>query len=350
MTETGRTTAREWLLRLGLLAASLLMSLGLAELVLALFFPLYGGRDNVTLDGKPLTEWFPPGTVYRQISNEYDARTTITEKGHRVPGTTGVPDVVFLGDSFTYGFGLDDAETFASIYCEAMKVSCANLGIPGSGTSKQVARLEQFLTTWQWRPREVKLFFFGMSTAFSNGNDFADNYNYGRRMATGDGTLVAADESDQPGLARGVIDAQGFLLEHSNLVRRAKFHWGPLIKSLIVDDFGERRMQEALRYTRQGLVAFDSLSRQFGFTYRIYLIVPVQDIRRGTYGATLAALNSVSPTPVIPTAELFLEKPESFYYAYDGHLNAAGSRRIAELLVTSDRTAPASSQALDRIP
>lgn len=171
---------REWSLRLLLMLGSLAVALAMAEGMVRAFYPVVDGRSNVTLDGRPITDWFPAGTVYRQVSNEYDARTTITGKRHRVPGTDGNPEVVFLGDSFTYGYGLSDDETFASIYCAARRVACANLGMPGSGTSKQVERLRGFLGEYGWKPKDVKLFFCGMSTSFSAGNDFVDNFNHGR--------------------------------------------------------------------------------------------------------------------------------------------------------------------------
>src|SRR5262245_34275720 len=115
-----RASRREWLIRISFLVVSSLFALVLAEGMVRVFFPLYDGRDNLTLDGKPLKEWFEPNSVYRQVSNEYDARTTITRQGHRVPGTEGNPEVVFLGDSFTYGYGLSDDQTFASIYCSTL--------------------------------------------------------------------------------------------------------------------------------------------------------------------------------------------------------------------------------------
>src|SRR5688572_4955278 len=101
-----RVTLKEWCIRIGMMGVSLVIALALAEGVARAFYPIYDGRDNVTLDGRPIKDWFEPGSVYRQVSNEYDARTTITDKGHRVPGTAGNPDVVFVGDSFTYGYGL----------------------------------------------------------------------------------------------------------------------------------------------------------------------------------------------------------------------------------------------------
>ena len=319
-----------------------MVALLLAEVIARMFFPISDGRDNVTLDGKPVKGWFEPGSVYRQVSNEYDALTTITEKGHRVPGAEGNPDVIFIGDSFTYGYGLSDDETFASIYCRQLHRTCVNLGIPGSGTLKQVERLEQFINEWRWKPKEVKLFFFGMSGSFSAGNDFVDNYDrYIREHAArADGDQIAPGQAvrEQPtvGLVERMIRLQESVLGHSMLLRLAKFHWGPMLKSMLVADPGEGRMAIAEAATRESLGKLDDLSRRVGFDYKIYLLVPVQDIIRGTYGETLATLNRLSPKPVVPTADLFLDSPQHFYFAFDGHLNAKGSRRIAELLVSSD--------------
>jgi hypothetical protein len=317
-----RAAAKEWLIRISFLVVSSLVALLMAEGLVRVFFPIY--------------EWFEPGSVYRQVSNEYDARTTITRQGHRVPGTDRNPDVVFLGDSFTYGYGLNDDQTFAAIYCSRRRIECANLGMPGSGTSKQVQRLEQFIEKWNWRPREVKLFFFGMSSSFSAGNDFVDNYDYGRWLnAKSAGRPIVAGPRPTRSVGERMISWQARVLEHSTLMRRVKYHWGPLLKSMILADPGDR-MDEALLYTQRGLQDLDDLSRRVGFEYSVYLVVPVHDIIRGSYPDTLAALNRVSRKPAIATAPLFVDAPQSFYYAYDGHLNPAGSQRVAEFLISLD--------------
>lgn len=334
---------REWAIGILLISVSCVVAVVLAEVMARIFFPISDGRDNVTLDGKPVKGWFEPGSVYRQVSNEYDALTTITDKGHRVPGVEGNPDVVFIGDSFTYGFGLTDDETFASIYCKQQHRACVNLGIPDSGTLRQVERLEKFINEWHWKPKEVKLFFFGMSGSFSAGNDFVDNYDRYTREHAAQADVGQSGGAQMPrgestvGLAERVIGLQTSVLGHSTLMRLAKYYWGPMLKSLLVADPGKERMATALVATRESLVKLDDLSRRVGFDYTIYLLVPVQDIIRGTYGETLATLNRVSPKPVVATAGLFLDSPQNFYYAFDGHLNVKGSRRIAEFLVSKDQ-------------
>lgn len=333
---------REWMLRLIMIGISLSVSFGLAEVMARVLYPISDGRENVTLDGQPIKGWFEPGSVYRQVANEYDARTTITAQGHRVPGVAqGSPEVIFLGDSFTYGYGLTDEQTFASHYCSERRVACANLGIPGSGTARQVDRLVEFLDRYQWKPREVKFFFFGMSGSFSAGNDFADNYD--REMA--DRLPAGATRPRGPRADRGFVERaigwQSFLLNHSALMRVAKFHWGPMLKSVVVAAPGDERMGTALEATRRGLARLDALSRERGFEYTIYLIVPVQDIIRGTDGDTLLTLNGVSPKPAVPTAALFTSSPQAHYYAFDGHLNPEGSRKVAQFLIARDAARPA---------
>lgn len=336
------SVAREWALRFLLIVISVLFALSLAEVAAWMFFPISDGRDNITLDGRPIKDWFEPGSVYRQVSNEYDAVTTITDKGHRVPGTDGNPDVIFVGDSFTYGFGLRDDETFVSIYCQTLRLECVNLGKPGSGTWQQIERLRQFITQWSWKPKEVKLFFFGMSGSFSAGNDFVDNYNtymrqHGGHVGAGEaGEFQKHTVTFSGGVIEQLIELQAYILDKSMLVRLAKFYWGPFLKSVVVADPGEERFAVALMATKEYLAQLDELSRQKGFDYTIYLIVPVQDIIRGTYGETLAMLNQVSPKAVISTAHLFTDSPQSYYYAYDGHLNPSGSRRVAEFLISRE--------------
>ena len=155
-----RSPVREWAARIGLMFASLFFAILVAEGLSRIFVPISDLRENIALDGERIRDFLAPGSVYRQVSNEYDALTTITDRGHRVPAIDGNPDIVFIGDSFTFGYGLSDDQTFVSRYCGRQKLACANLGFPGSGTLRQVERLEKFLLDWNWRPREVRLFFF----------------------------------------------------------------------------------------------------------------------------------------------------------------------------------------------
>ena len=114
--EALRSPAREWAIRAGLIFASLVFALLMAEGLSRIFAPISDLRENILLDGGRVDDFVAPGSVYRQVSNEYDALTTITDKGHRAPVVEGNPDIVFIGDSFTFGFGLKDDQTFVSTW------------------------------------------------------------------------------------------------------------------------------------------------------------------------------------------------------------------------------------------
>jgi lysophospholipase L1-like esterase len=286
----------------------------------------------IAADGRRLESWLAPGTAYRQVSSEYDARTTITPEGHRVPAPRGPVDVVFLGDSFTFGTGLADEETFAWQYCERSARSCANLAEPGSGTLRQVERLREFLEGRGWRPREVKLFVFAMTASFSAGNDLQDNY------VAGSGADPET-RAQRPGALERALALRGRLERRSNLVRLLKYHWGPLLRAALVPELDDARRTRALALTREALAELAQLAVSHGFELSIYLIHPMQDVRRGTYRDTLAALAAIAPVPVQPTAQLFEADPARYYFPLDGHLNPEGARAIARLLLDPRRSA-----------
>ena len=251
-----------------------------------------------------------------------------------MPAPRGQPEIVFLGDSFTFGTGLADEETFAWLYCEAAARSCANLAEPGSGTARQVERLREFLDGRGWRPREVKLFVFAMTASFSAGNDLQDNYLAGR----------ARSAQPSPGAGGGwlerVLALRGWLERRSNLVRLAKYHWGPLLRSALVPALDDARRSEALERTREALGGLAQLGRSYGFALSLYLINPVQDVRRGTHRDTQDALSAVSPVALRPTAQVLQHDPARYYFPLDGHLNPRGARAIADLLLAEPRLGP----------
>ncbi len=42
-------------------------------------------------------------------------------------------------------------------------------------------------------------------------------------------------------------------------------------------------------------------------------------------------LDGVAPKPAIATAQLYIESPARYYYAFDGHLNPEGNRLLADV-------------------
>ena len=326
-----------------LFVCSVLMVLVVMELLSRWIVPITFGTKKLDRDGKPVEAvayddvTLIPGLEYRQVSSEFNGKVTITDLGHRIPRLKDKPDTVFIGDSFTFGVGLSDEETFAYLYNKAKKVSCANLGRFNTGTHQQLDILEYFLKTHQWRPHEVKLFFFGMVGALMSGNDLRDNLVYqmgkedkrfesGRNLKRTLATLIRADE---------------VVLKYSNLARWIKFKIGPWLKSKMWPNSDKKQLSYALESTRQALSRLDKASHQYRFNYKIYVIHPIADLLRGTHGRTVKRLFRILPHPgidLISTADLFNEKPTRYYFSSDGHINSRGSKVLAQFLIDEDIT------------
>ncbi len=305
-----------------------------------LIMPITLWPTYVSPDGKPVKVvqnrlTLTPGLVYRQIATEFDATTTITPRGHRVPEPNGNPEIVFIGDSFTFGWGIADRDTFVYRYCTAIGKQCANLGRPNTGTGRQVDILDHFLEHEHWQPREVKLFMFVISSILMPGNDLYDNLQDAHGPPSREAPSPVSAEPQS--LYERIFEWRKALLEDSNLVRVIKYVWSPWLRARLYPAVHEEELHEALEITRRHLARLDALSQGYGFAYKIYVLHPMQDLLNRTYPNTLEAIRSLAPNvTVIDTAPGLLDDPLKYYFHYDAHLNPEGTKRVAELLLAED--------------
>lgn len=136
----------------------------------------------------------PGQTGMRALPNSYKYRYRNDARGLRaVAQGTQVKDdslVLLLGDSFTYGVGVDDDQTFASrlqanVSGAGLAIRIVNAGNPGKGTDYAVRFLDLYGRTF--RPRLIMLGFFP--------NDFSDNSRGDYYALDGDGSLHPKDWS-----------------------------------------------------------------------------------------------------------------------------------------------------------
>jgi len=92
---------------LALMAVSAGLIVGVAEVASRYMVPISPGPSLLSTDGKPIRQsYVEPGSQYRIITPDFDALTTITKDGYRGPASSGNPDTLFLGDSFTFAQGV----------------------------------------------------------------------------------------------------------------------------------------------------------------------------------------------------------------------------------------------------
>ncbi len=191
----GRAVA-EWL---AVLAITLVLVLGLLELGLRLFAP----QIVPPLDGLFIAD---PATAYRLkpdvrvpfrfaegspvfITNDQGLR-----EDHTVgPPTLGRTRLLNIGDSFTFGMGVNAAQAFPQLLdgltVSGNRVESINAGVFGYGTDNEAAWLHTY--GWPLQPRIVVIGFFV-------GNDVKDTM-LGMDKTTVDaaGRLIATDKSKQ---------------------------------------------------------------------------------------------------------------------------------------------------------
>ena len=72
---------------------------------------------------------------------DFSCRVRTNGRGLRTPFERGPVDVIALGDSFTFGYGVDEAETWPARLAELTGWSVANLGVSGYGPQSELALL-----------------------------------------------------------------------------------------------------------------------------------------------------------------------------------------------------------------
>jgi len=117
---------------------------------------------------------FRPGSTFRVVTGEYETTAHVDQFGGRTTCVESpqLPEqkLVLLGDSFTFGVGVEDCESFASLIAsDYPDLRTVNLGVPGSALPHQIWIA---LKRRQAAPVETAYVYF-----FFLGNDFDDIVN-----------------------------------------------------------------------------------------------------------------------------------------------------------------------------
>jgi len=310
---------RKHLLPLGTLILSVLLSLLAAEVVIRAARPQ--PRLVITPGGFYTTD--PPGRYrlspgYRgRIYNraEYDNEIRINTEGLRGEESgqqrEGLTRLLSIGDSFVFGVGVEDFETFTAVIADRLveqgiPAEGLNAGIPAFGVPDAVSWLSRHGI--DLRPDVVILSIF-------QGNDLVDASPDREEILIVDGLLV-------PGKSAGGIKA--WLYRHSHLYvlvkglfeqplllpLRAKLGLGePWKVRVLREEFGVYRneatteLRPAIQATDQALGDLVSLAAERGFAV-IAILIPSEiqvDPERWRSGLASLDLSSEEYDPQVPT-------------------------------------------------
>jgi hypothetical protein len=148
-----------------LLLASSVLALALAEVCLRVFFAhrlaLVQDERNLLYRYDPVLGWFPVANSSNQFLGTRRISVAHNPQGFRAAGPysiTDKPRIVFLGDSFVWGYDVEVRERFTEkLQVKHPEWSIYNLGISGYGTDQEYLLLQQHFDAY--RPHVVFLMY-----------------------------------------------------------------------------------------------------------------------------------------------------------------------------------------------
>ena len=301
------------------------VSVGIAELAVRQFVP-------VRSVGAPVTVY---DSIYRtrlkrnfsgiQITPEFRQRLSTNSMGYRGPEPTGSLKgaLLYLGDSFTVGYGVNDGEEYPALVAarltamSASPVPYINAGRGNTGQSHWIKFLR----------REAA----GYDPAFVvvqiNETDFSDNLLDALLDVDSAGTITELHVT-RPGLGRivqPVLDALPFVSSSYlyGLVRQAYFAFANRQEEGPPDP--TMRGREDRRLVRL-IEEVDRLCDEAG--WRVLALRIALDDERDALVDSLLTAHGIPSRKVAGRTEL-----PDLYYTVDGHWNAAGHKHATDLIL-----------------
>jgi hypothetical protein len=281
-------------------------------------------------------------TLRRGFRHRTQAKTIfVNRKGYRgrehdLARTPGVARVVMLGDSITFGPGVDDTETFSHRLDSLPNgPEVVNLGVMGYGTDQELLKLEREGLAFD--PDVVILH-------FCLHNDFADNM---LARALYDGVhpkpYFTYDESDRLRIHDAHLRTSRarrtalYLHANSHLFRRVaaatrggSVHWLDRMEAAL-DNVGQ-----ATELAFRIIEAMRRRTEESGARF-VVVVHPDEDAfhRQSRLTEKFYRTSRLEGTPVIVMADAYRARNlawEEFALDSLGHLNPAGHRVVAEVL------------------
>jgi hypothetical protein len=356
------------LVRAAVLAASTAAAVLLAEAVLQVSAPrklrvvLTDGREYVRHD--PELGWtLRPGSSGRYtLARAYDVAVRIDSRGLRGPErdlakAPGTKRILFLGDSFTFGIGVEESDTFARLLEDLPRVETFNAGVAGYGTTQELLWLRR--EGFAYRPDLVVLAFYT--------NDFWDNASGLRHETHRPAYVLKGGRLELTGVpvvasASSPLERlRSYLENHSYLYRLASATWEEGKKSARYPDLKplrpvDRRPADmprrltgdvpAVELTDRLLSAMSDTCREHGVGFLVALLPSAWDSRpslrtvafgegdRNAYEVALRlcrahGLPFVDTRPALRALE---EAGRPAYFDADPHFTPLGHRAVADLI------------------
>ena len=168
------TRRREWAKNLATMLMSIVVTLLLLEGAVRIFAPQELVASELFLSSQPganpmqarsARRALQPNVRCRHRSDEFDVAVRINSRGlrdveHSLAKPPGVRRVLVLGDSFTFGYGVEENQRFSNLLARQLGAGWEfiNSGVPTWGTADELSYLRD--EGLKYHPDLVVLFFY----------------------------------------------------------------------------------------------------------------------------------------------------------------------------------------------
>lgn len=226
----------------------------------------------------------------------------------------GTPDVIFLGDSFTMGWGIDQDSTFESRIQRDLNVSTLNAGISSYGTVRELKILKRFNKD----SLKTIVFQYHFSDLAEN-KEFADHH---------DSLIISSPEKYAKTSEMVRRRANYYFGKHTSLVAKfivknmaGKLSDRPITGSEDVKYFLHALLKSEVSLDKVNIVVFDIGSH--GETGNKFLEELRKEISKPEYPEFIRRITIVDVQPLLD---------ESNYYILDDHINSSGHKKLSRAL------------------
>lgn len=324
---------RRWGAILSIAAASTLIALGMAEVTVSYLVPVRDVGPSFTVDDPVYGKRIKANARITRRTPEFVMEFRTNAQGFRQQRGVdrGSRPVIFLGDSFTMGYGVDEGEQFVALLQSRLgELPLLNAGMGNNGNGRWLKFLH--LAAPDYEPRLVVLQVMG--------NDFEDNVREGLFELRG-GDLIERPVPP-PSWSRNlqqVVEAVPGLAS-SHLVALFRQVWAvraPADAQGGTPGAGAVALHSTVAAEDASVAAGDALT--LALIARAIEICqrngwPVLGLSVEVTGARLVQLEGLFASRGVTLLRLpgKQDRPD-LYYRVDGHWNAAGHRHVAETLL-----------------
>ncbi len=340
MTAMGAGKRRRWLL--GLLSALLGVTIALVavEILVRVLFDEPVQPRFVHDAGYGVRANQPNVTTRHYVPGDYDVRITTNSAGMRgqreysIARPDGVRRVLILGDSFGFGYGVEDGEVLSAQLEDLLNQRAAgahryeviNLSVSGFGQAEE-------LVTYRERGRAygadvVVIFYFE--------NDIGNNAVSGLFAVAPDGSLTRVAPEFLPGVrTREILYAVApirWLFEHSEAWNLVRNRLSGLVQNSLLRQQGLEKFNDTspkgLELTRALIAELVAETRSDGAT-PVIVTIPDRKHMASSFPFDAGALAGMGGVLLLDGRE-YLTRED--YYKRDQHWRPSGHRKTAERL------------------